>query len=372
MLVKSTKLSRIHTIMIIIATAGILTATLADPVSAHEGRDVGDYNFVVGFLREPAYEGQLNAVSLVVAKTSTDAMDAHDMETKDGDHEMDPMMKADTVDVVTHGAIFISPQFGTMENFEFEVGAEFSGIEIPYHVHPGDQEGVIVVSAADSHQAEDQSIMIMDDHLMPVRLDVNVGDTVVWTNHEAQNAVIMSGPLTSMTSGITTMLEDESPGVTAEISTSADRVSGLSSTLQVEVTHLSTTASRAMPLTEVFDDPGHYVAEFMPTAPGDYRMRFFGSIEGNLIDETFDSGPDTFDTVIASDAIQFPVVLESNRELKNATQGALRAVQELENDLDSSASTASTSMIVGIIGTVLGVIAIGFSFFAIATARRRN
>ena len=127
-----------------------------------------------------------------------------------------------------------------------------------------------------------------------------------------------------------------------------------------------------MSLTEVFDDPGHYVAEFIPTAPGDYRVRFFGSIEDNQIDETFDSGPDTFDTVVASDAIQFPVVLESNREIQNAAQGALDAAQSIENDLDATSSTASLGMIIGIAGVAFGVIALALSIVAITISRRRN
>ncbi len=374
MLRNSTTLSTIRTGSIILAlVVGILAGTLATPVAAHEGRDVGDYNLVVGFLREPAYEGQLNGVSLVVTKTSTeDAMETNRMQTEDGDHEMTSMMETDAVDVITHGAIFTSPQFGSMENFEFEVNEELSGVEIPYHVHPGDQEGIIVVSSDASHQGEDRSVMIMDDHLMPARLEANIGDNVVWMNHESQNAVVMSGPLSSMTTEMTTMMSDETPSVTAEAATTRDRVTGLASTLKVEVNHLPTEAAREMSLTEMFADPGHYVAEFVPTAPGDYSMRFFGSIDGNAIDETFYSGPNTFDTVVASDAIQFPVVLESNREIQNATKGAIDAVQQVETDLEATASTANTGIIIGIIGILIGIVATGTSAFAITVARRRN
>ena len=43
--------------LLLIAVVGILTATWGPTVSAHEGRAVGDYILVVGFLQEPAYEG---------------------------------------------------------------------------------------------------------------------------------------------------------------------------------------------------------------------------------------------------------------------------------------------------------------------------
>ena len=368
--------------ILLIAFVGILTATLASTAFAHEGREVGDYILVVGFLREPAYEGQLNAVSLVVTKPPTEApADEADAEPEndnnneapaDDDHHSDDTTNAEAVDVTVHGAIFTSPQIGLKEIFELKISDELGGGEIPYHVHPGDQEGVIVVSLEKADHGDDQSIEIMDDHVVPDRLEVNIGDTVVWVNQESHSAVVMSGTLSPVTTDMTTKMVDDPLNVADEPAAASDRVSGLASNLQVEIIHVSTNISRAFPLTELVDDPGHYVAEFVPTAPGDYRVRFFGSIEGNAINETFDSGPDTFDTVIASDAIQFPVVLESNREIQNATRGALDAIQELEIDLEATSSTASTGMVIGIVGIVFGAIATGFSVFAITIARRRN
>lgn len=39
--------------------------------SAHEHREVGKYTFVVGFLNEPAFEGELNAMSVRITNTET-------------------------------------------------------------------------------------------------------------------------------------------------------------------------------------------------------------------------------------------------------------------------------------------------------------
>ena len=359
------------------AVVGILTATLTTTAFAHEGRAVGDYILVVGFLQEPAYEGQLNAVSLVVTKPSSESTDHHEdaepeddhhgTQTSDDHHHADTSATAEVTDVTVHGAIFTSDQIGMDEEFEFDITEELGGTEIPYHVHPGDQEGVIVVSTKKADHGHDRSIEIMDDHVVPDQLEVMIGDTVVWENQEAHAAVVMSGTLSPVTTDMTARMVDDTPD--DETVMARDRVSGLASNLQVEISHLPTAVSRVLSLTEVADDPGHYVAEFVPTVPGDYRVRFFGSIEGNAIDETFDSGPDTYDTVIASDAIQFPVVLESNREIQNATRGALDAVQDLENDLEATSSNASTGMIVGI---VFGAIATGISVLAITIAIRRN
>ncbi len=362
--------------ILLIAVVGFLSTTSDKSVLAHEGRNVGDYNLVVGFLHEPAYEGQLNGVSLLVTKPSSEPTeDHHGTQPVENDHhatDTTDTINAEAGDVMVHGAVFTSHQIGTNEEFEFDIPEELGGIEIPYHVHPGDQEGLIVVSRKKADHGHDKSIEIMDDHVVPDRIEVLVGDTVVWTNQESHSAVVMSGTLSPVTSGTTLGMSDDSQSVDDEAAASRDRVTGLASSLQVEIFHLPTNASRVLSMTERVDDPGHYIAEFAPTAPGDYRVRFFGSIEGNAIDETFDSGPDTFDTVIPSDAIQFPIVLESNREIQNATQGALNAVQELETDLESTSSNASTGMIIGIVGILFGLIAIGTSFFAITIARRRN
>ncbi len=47
------------------------TLLLAHPALAHERRTVGKYEFVVGFLNEPAYLNQPNAASLTVTDTET-------------------------------------------------------------------------------------------------------------------------------------------------------------------------------------------------------------------------------------------------------------------------------------------------------------
>ena len=373
--------------LVSVAVATLAAISVTSPALAHEGRNVGDYNLVVGFLNEPAYEGQLNAVSLVVTRStphdSASATDADAPEDSDHDdghshsHGQDDNQPAqprrdDEPDVFTHGALFTSPSIDREASFEFQVTNEMQGFGIPYHIHPSEEQGLITVSDDVQHQSANKTVVITNEGLDSKRINVGVGDTVAWINRGTNNVVIMSGPLSVMTDAIRREIEtSETAGATQSADT-ANRVSGLASTLRVELMHISTSSSVEMSLTEKFDDPGHYIAEFIPTAPGDYRVRFFGSIEETPIDETFDSGPDTFDTVIPSDAIQFPIVLESNREIQNAAQGALDAVQVLENEVNANSSAASTSMIVGAIGILIGGIAIGMSVFAITIARRRN
>lgn len=52
---------------VIVASLGIF----ASPAAAHERRTVGPYTFVVGWIVEPAYVGQLNSLDLTVTETAT-------------------------------------------------------------------------------------------------------------------------------------------------------------------------------------------------------------------------------------------------------------------------------------------------------------
>ncbi len=53
----------------------------------------------------------------------------------------------------------------------------------------------------------------------------------------------------------------------------------------------------SLPMEAKWGDPGHYVAYFIPTQPGDYSFHVTGEIDGVAVDETFTAGPETFSTV---------------------------------------------------------------------------
>jgi len=120
-------------------------------------------------------------------------------------------------------------------------------------------------------------------------------------------------------------------------------VEGLEQTLQVEVTYVPTSTSKTMDLIAVYGDPGHYVAYLIPTAPGHYRFRLIGTIEGDEIDETFESraGGGNFDDVRAMTGLHFPEPQPSLRELESAVRGAQETAQQAQlaalDDSDSDA-----------------------------------
>jgi len=81
-----------------------------------------------------------------------------------------------------------------------------------------------------------------------------------------------------------------------------ERVEGAE--LQVEV--MFGGASVNLPLNQAFRDPGHYVANLIPTLPGDYTFRVYGTLGDLEIDETFTSADGGFNSVEPAQDIQFP------------------------------------------------------------------
>ena len=228
----------------LVAVLAALLSLAAGVAAAHEGREVGQYRLIVGWIEEPTYEGLANGVLLVVHKT----------EDAQGHH---------------HGA-------GT---------------------------------AAHDHAEE----------LTPVE--------------------------------------------------------GLESTLLVEITHLATGASKVVNLYAADGEPGRYTAVVIPTAPGVYEFRVFGTIEGMQLDETFASmggGGDIDDVITAAD-LQFPETLPQARELENAVRGALQTAQRAEDaalaaseddDEDGVDPLLAAALALGAIGACLGAAALAMALRA--------
>ncbi len=81
-------------------------------------------------------------------------------------------------------------------------------------------------------------------------------------------------------------------------------VEGLSDTLEVTVIYGD--QEMELELEPVYNQPGAYRAIFFPTATRAYTFHVTGEIEGNEIDETFTSGPETFSEVEPIEPLQFP------------------------------------------------------------------
>ncbi len=318
---------------VIAALAVLLSLQLA--VNAHEDREVGDFELEVGFLNEPAFEAQPNGAFIKITRP--------------------------TVDIMTHGALFASGTVEAEGSYEFEFGERLNDLEIPFHDHLTGESGTVTVA----HGAEmSGTVMVQfDSGFSPSELAVQPGTTVMFMNTSPDAVMtVISG------------LHDEGDGHSHEGGAghvSGEPVTGASAALQVEVTHVPTGEQRTMDLRPLVDDPGAYLADFIPTAPGAYTFRFFGEIDGEPFDESFTSGPNTFDEVVPSRTIQFPIELRESRELQSALEGVqsdLASTGQLADDADGAASTA---LIIGIIGVVLGLAGAGIGGYGLMVARRK-
>jgi hypothetical protein len=81
-------------------------------------------------------------------------------------------------------------------------------------------------------------------------------------------------------------------------------VEGLEESLQLEVSYGG--QSKVLNLRAVWNEPGHYTADLIPTQPGDYSFRVTGTIGSVEVDELFDSADGEFSSVNPISDIQFP------------------------------------------------------------------
>ena len=131
-------------------------------------------------------------------------------------------------------------------------------------------------------------------------------------------------------------------------------VEGLEKTLKVQV--LADGQMMELPFRARFRMPGSYAAYFEPTRAGQYVFRVYGEIEGQAIDERFESGPGRFNDVESTQALQFP----AQRPVVPA---------DLQAQLDAAQAKAETAQILGIAGMALGLLGLGTA--ALTLLRRR-
>ena len=104
--------------------------------------------------------------------------------------------------------------------------------------------------------------------------------------------------------------------------------------LMVEVTYIAT-GDQVTLMLQPAESGGErdgllYTAPFTPSTPGDYRFHVLGTIGGEEVSASFDSGPDTFSPVQALET--FPPV-NSVREVQNVALANQAAIAELDDTI---------------------------------------
>jgi hypothetical protein len=132
-------------------------------------------------------------------------------------------------------------------------------------------------------------------------------------------------------------------------------------TVVVSVADQSTAALLLEPAFEVdvFGTPGQYVADLLPTVPGDYTFQFAGSLHDETVDVTVISGEDTFSPVQSSTEVEFPVKVPTLAEVAERLD---RIDGRIEDTATSALDTANGAVMVGALvggaGLMVAVIAL--------------
>jgi hypothetical protein len=150
-------------------------------------------------------------------------------------------------------------------------------------------------------------------------------------------------------------------------------VEGLERTLQVELTYVPNGVAKVLRLRTIYREPGHYTADLIPTVPGHYRFRFFGTLAETPVNETFNSraGGGQFDDVDASADLQFPERLPALREMQSAIRGTQQTVQQAQDAALAAQAGRTSAQTLAIIGAVLGALGLATGIKAMVTVRKR-
>jgi hypothetical protein len=123
-------------------------------------------------------------------------------------------------------------------------------------------------------------------------------------------------------------------------------VEGADKTLKVQIRQGATT--REFPLRAVFGQAGYYVADIVPTRDGDYQWTFVGSINGDQVNERFDTADGKFDKVNPATALQFPQALPDPSQ-----EGA--ALSAAQADAQSARTLAMAGIGVGLLALLAAI-----------------
>jgi hypothetical protein len=142
---------------------------------------------------------------------------------------------------------------------------------------------------------------------------------------------------------------------TEKTAAGADKpIEGLEQTLKAQVI-VGGGRSLDLQLQARFGLAGNYAGYVEPTRAGQYTFRIYGTINGEQIDERFESGPGRFADIVSREPLQFP-------DPVSATPSDLQA------QLDELRSAANTGRLIGIVGVVVGLLGLGAA--ALALLRR--
>lgn len=141
---------------------------------------------------------------------------------------------------------------------------------------------------------------------------------------------------------------------------SGNPLNDLGDTLKVEVLYQGQKMA-AQSLVPTFDPDtglgmqGEYLASLIPTRPGKYTFHFTGTIKNQSVDQSFTSGPNTFDEVKEPNAVEFPAQDPTRSQVSqklDRLDARLAAAQtSAQNDAALARDLAIVAIVLGVLGT---------------------
>ncbi len=132
-------------------------------------------------------------------------------------------------------------------------------------------------------------------------------------------------------------------------------VIGLEKTLKVRV-RAGGGPEKEFDLKPGYNMPGAYAAYFIPGQAGGYVFTFVGTIDGQQVNESFQSGPGRFDDVAPLDEVTFPPVRALDAaQVDQTVLGLQRRVSDLEAAGSRLTVLAAAGAVLGLVGTGLGL-----------------
>lgn len=131
-------------------------------------------------------------------------------------------------------------------------------------------------------------------------------------------------------------------------------VEGAEKDLKVVVS-IGSERTEALELRTVFESPGEYRTDLLPTVPGDYTFRFAGTVDGEPVDESFTGSKDDFSQIEGTSEVAFPKAAPSNAELAERLEGAEATARDANTALGTARLIAIVAAVLALIAITLGV-----------------
>lgn len=135
---------------------------------------------------------------------------------------------------------------------------------------------------------------------------------------------------------------------------SGNPVEGADKTLKVAIA-FGGGSPKDLPLRASEGLKGKYTADVIPTKAGTYSFLFSGTLNGDAVNETFESGPGRFDDVVPPSTIEFPAAGPAVSDLAVQTQAANATAQAA---LQRATLLGGAGIAIGLAGLVFGVVAL--------------